>query len=129
MFTDAEKVDIRRFCGFEAYGSQATQAFGHRYLTHYGILEYRINNYSAAEEAVIRTTYLTPLNLLEAAITNAGIGATDNLDTDQAAVWVHNKNEVRDRTRLFDQTRRRLCAFIGVPAGPGLGDGSTRVII
>ena len=129
MFTDAEKVDIRRFCGFEAYGSQATQGFGHRYLTHYGMLEYRINNYSAAEEAVIRTTYLTPLYALETAITNSGIGATDNLDTDQAAVWTHNKNEVRDRTRLFDQTRRRLCAFIGIPPGAGLSNGTTRLIV
>lgn len=116
MFTDAEKVDIRRFCGFQAFGAAATQAFGHRFITHYGTLEYRINNYSAAEEEVIRTTYLANLGPLETAIFGAGA----NLDTDAAAVWMHNKREVADRTSLFNQVRRQLCAFIGIGPGPGL---------
>lgn len=116
MFTDAEKVDIRRFCGFQAFGSSATQAFGHRFITHYGLLEFRLNNYSAAEEEVIRTTYLANLGPLETAIFGAGA----NLDTDEAAVWKHNKREVADRTALFNQVRRELCAFIGIGPGPGL---------
>lgn len=118
-FTDAEKVDIRRHCGFPAYGGQPVQAFGHRFFQHYGTLEFRINNMQAAEEAVVRTTYLANLSSLEAAVPTA----SDNLDTDQAAVWTHNKNEVRDRVALLDLWRRRLCAFIGIPPGPGLSGG------
>lgn len=121
MFTDAEKTDIRRFCGFQAFGSAAVQAFGHRFSTHYGTLEFRLNNYSASEETVIRTTYLTNLAALETAI----FGASANLDTDRAAVWTHNKREVADRTSLFNQVRRQLCGFIGIPPGPGLsGSGN-----
>lgn len=127
MFTDAEKVDIRRFCGFQAFGSAAVQAFGHRFYTHYGTLEFRINNYSDAEETVIRTTYLANLYPLEMAI----FGASDNLDTDVAAIWTHNKREVADRKGLFDLVRRQLCDFIGIPPGPGLaqsGGGITLVV-
>jgi hypothetical protein len=43
------------------------------------------------------------------------------LDTDQAAVWKHNKDEVRDRAGLFDNWRRRLCG----PPGPDLASGNT----
>lgn len=120
-FTTAEKVDIRRFCGFQAFGSQPVQAFGHRFSTHYGTLEFRINNYAPEEEAVIRTTYLANLYTLETAI----VGASANLDTDQAAVWFHNKNEQRDREALFTSWRMKLCAFIGVAPGPGLSSGSS----
>lgn len=127
MFTDSEKVDIRRFCGFQAFGAAATQGFGARFMTHYGLLEYRINNYSAAEEDVVRTTYLANLGPLETAIFGAGA----NLDTDEAAVWKHNKREVADRTALFNQVRRQLCAFIGIGPGPGLqaGGGSIELVV
>jgi hypothetical protein len=127
MFTDAEKVDIRRFCGFQAFGSAAVQAFGHRFMTHYGTLEFRINNYSAAEEEVIRSTYLVNLAKLETDI----FGAAGNLDTDVAAVWTHNKREVADRTALFNQVRHDLCGFIGIEPGPGMssGAGSIELIV
>ena len=123
MFTDAEKVQIRRHCGFQAFGAVATQAFGYRYTTHYGTLEYRINNYTADEEDVIRTVYLANLAPLESAL----FGSSANLDTDQAAVWIHNKREVADRTALFNQVRRQLCDFIGIPPGPGLATGGSSI--
>lgn len=66
------------------------------------------------------TSFLTKIAGLEADV----LSATDNLDTDQAAVWVHNKNEVQDRMKLYRLWRRELCGFIGVPPGPSLGDGS-----
>lgn len=124
MFTDAEKVDIRRFCGYQAYGSAAVQAFGHRFSTHYGTLEFRINNYSTAEEAVIRG-YLTQITALETAIYTA----TDNLDTSQAAVWKHNDKEVRDRTVLFDQWRKKLADFIGIPLLNTAGTSGVQLVI
>ena len=41
-----------------------------------------------------------------------------NLDTQQAAVWTRNPDELRERTQLFADWCRRLCGFLGVPAGP-----------
>lgn len=124
MFTDAEKVDIRRFCGYGMYGSQALPASGYRFSTVYGTLEYKINNMLAAEEAVIRATYLSNLQTLETDI----VGSRSNLDTDEAAVWKHNKNEVGDRAALFNRWRRELCNFMGIPPGPGLTDGVRWVV-
>lgn len=124
-FIESEKVDIRRFCGYSAYGSSSTGFSGWRYLTAYGTLEFKMNNLASEEEAVIRTTYLPALQTLELAIPGTG----DNLDTDQAAVWYHNKNELRDRERLFDSWRRRLCGFLGLPPGNALGDGGLSMIV
>lgn len=118
-FTDAEKTDVRRFCGYGAFGSQALPASGYRFATAYGTLEYKLNNLMLAEEAVVRTTYLTNLATLETDIMGA-TGVRSNLDTDQAAVWTHNKHEYRDRKTLFDGVRRELCKFLGIPPGPGL---------
>jgi hypothetical protein len=114
VFTDAQLVDIRRFCGYPAYGSGAVVNPLPWVMKYYQVLEYKLQNLDAAEGAVVVNTYLTPLYVLETAITGAGA----NLDTDQAAVWTHNKNEVRDRDALFANWRRKLCAFLGVPPGP-----------
>lgn len=122
-FTNAEKADIRRHCGFPVYGSTPVQAFGHRFFQWYGTLEFRMNNLAPEEETVV-ITYLTNLNTLEAAIP----GVSANLDTAQAAVWTHNKNELRDREALFDSWRKRLCQFFGVPPGPGLASGISLVV-
>lgn len=122
--TDTEKVNVRRYCGFAAYGAQPVQAFGHRFYTHYGTLEFRMNNLQTAEETVVRG-YLTQLATLEAAVPGSG----DNLDTDAAAVWTHNKNEVRDRMGLYRTWRLELCQFFGIPAGPGLPSGGIQVVV
>lgn len=124
-FTDAEKTDIRRFCGYPAYGAGPSGFQSWRFFQAYGTLEYRLNNLSAAEEAVVRATYLATLSSLESAIP----AAAANLDTDEAAVWTHNKDEIADREALFDQWRRRLCGFLGLPAGPALGDGGIRIVV
>ena len=117
--TNAQKVDIRRYCGFPVYGGQPVQAFGHRFFQWYGTLEFRMNNLQAEEETVV-TGMLTTLATLETAIPGAGA----NLDTDQAAVWKHNKDEVKDRTALFNQWRKRLCDFFGVQPGPNFGSAN-----
>lgn len=117
MFTDAEKTDIRRFAGYPAYGAVPSSFQSYRFFQAYGTLEYRMANLSTAEEAVVRTTYLVNLATLETAIP----AASANLDTDQAAVWVHNKREVADREALFASWRVKLCQFLGVPPGPALG--------
>lgn len=125
-FTDSEKTDIRRFCGYPVYGGQPVQAFGYRFSTHYGTLEFKLNNLQSSEESVIRTTYLANLATLETAI----VSASANLDTTSAAVWSHNPNEVRDRERLFNSWRTKLCQFLGIPPGPGMdGDGGIRIVV
>jgi hypothetical protein len=123
-FTDAEKTDVRRHCGFPAYGAGNAGFQSWRFFQAYGTLEFRLNNLSPAEEAVVRR-YLGTLSTLEMGIPNAA----SNLDTDEAAVWSRNRNEMRDRTRLFDDWRRRLCAFLGVPPGPQLQDSGITLVI
>lgn len=113
VFTDAQKADIRRYCGYPVRGATASQMFGYRYLQQYGQLEFILNNMSLEEGNLVVTEYLPNLSIAE----NAIIGTSNNLDTDRAAVWYHNKKELRDRGELFNYLRQRLCNFIGIPPG------------
>lgn len=117
-FTEAQKVDIRRFCGFPAYAT-----FGWVFEEDYATLELRMNGMSPEEQAIITAQYLPQLHCLETDV----MGARKNLDTDTAAVWKRNANEMNDRLSLFDNWRRRLCGFIGVRPGRGLGKGTSVV--
>lgn len=120
LFSDAEKADIRRFCGYPAYGGTPSGFQSWRYFQVYGLLEFRLSNLAPAESQTVRY-YISTLYGLESAVP----GASGNLDTDQAAVWKHNKDEVRDRAGLFDNWRRRLCGFLGLPPGPDLASSNT----
>lgn len=124
MFLDSEKTDIRRFCGYPAYGAGAAGFQSWRFFQAYGLLEYRLNNLAPAEEQVVRN-FLNTLGPLESAIPSAA----GNLDTDRASVWTHNPDEVRERQKLFDDWRRRLCGFLGVPPGPALVDGGITLVV
>lgn len=123
-FTDAEKTDIRRHCGYPAYGAGAAGFQSWRFYQAYGTLEYRMNNLSDAELAVVRRQ-LGTLSALESAIPEASA----QLDTNGAATWQRNPNEPRDRQRLFDDMRRRLCGFFGIPSGPALGDAGLTLVV
>jgi hypothetical protein len=123
-FSDNELTDLRRHCGYPAYGIGNGGFSNWRFYQAYGMLEYRLQRLSGAEEAIART-YIQTLATLEHAVTDASA----TLDTDSAAAWVRNAREVAERTRLFDDWRRRLCGFLGVPAGPALGDGATRIVV
>ena len=113
--SNMERVDVRRFCGYPAYGAGSAGFQSWRFFDAYGTLEYRLSNLADEELQVVRQ-YLTNLYALEFAVPAAGA----NLDTDQASVWKHNPQEVVDRTKLFDDWCRRLAFFLGVPVGPGL---------
>jgi hypothetical protein len=115
MLTDAQKTDIRRFCGYPAYGAAPDGNIGWRFYVAYGLLEYRMNNLAPAEIVVV-LNYLATLYTLEAAVPTA----SGNLDSDAAASWKHNRTEIGDRLRLFDEWRRRLCSFFGIAPGDGL---------
>lgn len=129
-FTNQERVDIRRFCGYGAFGGITNPAFGWRFFEAYGTLEFKISNLAAEEETTLRSIYLTSttsLYVLESAL----YSTTNNLDTDVAAVWTHNKNEQRDRERLFNRMRCDLCDFLGIERGPALADvsGGIRIVV
>lgn len=124
--TAAQMTDARRYMGYQVVGTTMNingdndlvyASFGMVTMSLYT----RLTTLSASEEAVLINTYLTNLATLESAI----VSASANLDTDQAAVWTHNKNEQADRDRLFDSWRRRMCTFIGFPPGPGLSSGNS----
>jgi len=121
--TDAQLVDSRRYCGYGNFGLTVNPASGYRFMTHYGVLEYRLANLTTSETAVV-TTMLTNLNGLESALW----GSSANLDTDQASVWKHNKNEIADRAALYRMARLELCNFFGVPPGPSLGSPGQMVV-
>ena len=119
MFSEMERTDVRRFCGYPAYGAGAAGNMGWRFYTAYGALEYRLSNLSVSEETVVRQNLATLRNL-ECAVPNA----SDSLDTSKAAVWTRNADELGERLHLLDEWRRRLCQFLGVPPGEGLAGGS-----
>lgn len=94
-------IDIRRFCGYPLTSTE---------------IDVKIAAVPDEAAAVV-STYLTNIRSLEAAI----MGASDNLDTDKAAVWTRNRTEVQDRDAMFYAWRLRLCNLIGVIPGNNLG--------
>ena len=95
-----------------------------RFFQAYGLLEFRMNNLSDAEAAVVRR-YLGTLTVLEFAVPRAG----DNLDTDQARYGRAIATNCATARRLFDDWRRRLCGFFGVPPGPALADSGITLVV
>jgi hypothetical protein len=122
--TDNEKIETRRHCGYPAYGGTPSGFSSWLYYQVYGLLEYRMSNLAEGEVGVVRR-YLGTLAALEAAIPHV----SENLDTNQAAVWSRNQNELKDREQLYDGWRVRLCAFFGLPPGPGLRGASLTLIV
>lgn len=120
VFADADIVDVRRYCGYEAYGAGTAGFQSWRYTQAYGLLEFRLRNLTATEANVVLQK-LSELRALEAAVP----ATSSNLDTDQAAVWTHNRNELRDRMGLYTTWRRELCSFLGIPPGPRMGQAGT----
>ncbi|MGR3717169.1 MAG: hypothetical protein ACU0B1_10520 [Thermohalobaculum sp.] len=115
MLTEAELVAARRHCGYPAHGAQAPGG-GWYFSPAYGALEYRLANLVDSEEVVLRG-YVGTIEALEEAVP----ASADGLDVSEAGSYRRNASELAERIRLLDEWRRRLCAFLGVPAGPGLG--------
>ena len=124
--TDAQMTDVRYYMGHQAVGTimPITEnqdlvycRFGMVIMSLYK----RLTSLSSTEETRLISKFLTPLALREAEIQTA----SDNLDTDVAAVWTRNKNEVADRVRQFNRLRLELCNFLGCEPGPGLAVSNT----
>ena len=114
--SDAERVDARRFMGYEVYGSGNTGAGfqSYRFFAWYGEMEFRLTNIGPSELVVLRAK-LAELATLDAAIATAG----NTMGTAQAAVWTRNKTEARDRKALFDGPPARAVRLLGRAARPG----------
>lgn len=119
VFTDAQLTDVRRFAGFPAAANGQVLFPAPWINVQYLALDYRLQTLSQSEGAVVVNVYLANLTALEAGIITSG----DNMGTDKAAVWTRNRTEMRDRERLFDNWRRRLCGFMGIQPGPDLANG------
>lgn len=122
--TSAQIVDCRRYMGYSVSGNTTTQPYRQPVYSDVTLaslsLDYRLANLTSDEESVVTNNYLQNLNAREQEIQ----GASANLDTDQAAVWKRNSNEIDDRIRLYNWLRRDLCNFLGFPPGPQLESGS-----
>ena len=129
MLSDSQLVDVRRHAGYPLIGDTNVgdqRDMAYSWVTP-GVMQtlfHRLRSLSAAEELVLITNFINPINLMEKAIVDAG----SNLDTDVAGIWVRNKGEISDRTKLFNQKRRDMCAFIGIKPGPDLGNGQHRIV-
>ena len=122
--TDAQKVDARRWMGYPVLGDGETDdvySSGAFSVS----LSSRLDTLTAAEETALVDAFMTPIAALETAVTTAG----DNLDTLKAGPWEANPNEVSQRTALYKQWRRDMCAFLGFAPGPALGAGGGMRIV
>jgi hypothetical protein len=122
MFTDAEKVKLRRFMGYPAYGDANDSFQSWRFFQVYGLLEYRFIHMTADEEAEVRG-FLTRIEQLYSDI----YAVRENADTAAAAIWTRNPEELAERRALYNGERSALCNFFGIPRGPNFG-GSSRSI-
>lgn len=129
--TEAQMTDVRRYMGYQLAGTSMPITDDNDIVYgQFGMvtmsLQKRLTSLTASEEQVLTSIYLAQLNQLETDI----FGARENLDTDEAAVWKHNKQEVYDRSGLYNRVRKEMCSFIGFGPGPGLlGGGNTVALV
>jgi len=116
VFTDDEKVKIRFYCGFPAYGVAPLANFWMRSTWVNGQVEFVMRALAPDEEDKVRNQFLPQLIQLETDIYNVRL----NIDTAQAAVWYRNANELKERVSLYTFWRQELCRFIGSYYGPDL---------
>jgi hypothetical protein len=125
--TNQQVVDARRYMGYSVSGNSTSTPYREPVYSSVSLaslsIDYRLANLAPEEESTLTTFYLANLYKREQEIQDAAC----NLDTDVAAVWTHNKNEVSDRRDLFNQLRRDLCTFLGFDPGPQLGSGNRLV--
>ncbi len=124
MLTDQELTDARRFLGYPVFSAGESASLSWALVQASSAVDYRLSNLSDTEVAVLRQ-YLQALRQLECAIPEMSAG----MDTQAAGGWVRNPTEFVERTGLFDDWRRRLCAFIGLPPGPALNKSSTVTLV
>jgi hypothetical protein len=108
------KVDIRRFCGYPAYGF-GTSGFWEMgyFLWQYGQLELRMNALTVSEYSRV-TFIINNLKQLEDDL----FGMRAAMIVKQAAVFHRNMDEASDRHGEFGWWAAHLVNFLGVKSGP-----------
>jgi hypothetical protein len=127
MLTDAQRTDVRRYMGHPVLNAgepDTVYAKAYSRATFPVSLTVRLDNLTATEQDVLTNTFLSTLATLEAAIPTAG----DNLDTEIAGPWTARKDEIAQRSSLFDRWRREMCGFLGFAPGPALGGGGFTLV-
>ena len=103
MLTAAESTDTAHHAGYAAAGAIPSEVAA------------VLASLTPEAEARLRIRFLPALNAME-----AGIAASVELvNTKQAAVFVRNENELRERAAMYHWQRVALCHFLGLPPGPG----------
>ena len=130
--TDQQRNSVRWYMGYpttlENISTGNNRDFAYAWVTP-GVMETldtALDNLSPSQESRITSFYLPNLTQLELDLFGTE-GARTNLDTDQAAVWKHNKNEIGDRKNLFFSMCRRLANELGFAPGPAIGSGGISV--
>ncbi|WP_424139374.1 hypothetical protein [Roseomonas chloroacetimidivorans] len=123
-FTDQEKTDIRRLCGYPPIGTLLLAGPAGVNPVAYRIqvndFEDRLVSLTPTEEAAARGILKDALVVEASMLTMAG-----NLDVAKAAVFTRNPLEMQERMQLLGWYRGRLLAALGAAFGPGLGGGSS----
>ena len=124
-FTDDELAGIRRMCGYPSRGDGNVVFPFPWIMRQFLALEYRLLHLAGVEMQTVR--YL----LAECYGAEAAIFASrNNLATDQAAVWKHNRDEVQHRMAHWRLTRIALCAQLDIPPYRiGGNGGSIEVVV
>lgn len=142
MLTEAQKIDVRRHLGYGPKGNVPTGGsfISYRFFVEQGLLEFRLDALSTAEETVLIGSGVQPVtgtpifpnfqdpdndnvydgyvnicNVLEGKIAQS----SGNLDTDAAGLWKARKEEIAQRTFLYNIWCRRMGQYLYLPMGGG----------
>lgn len=117
--TTDEGVAIRRFMWYGMLGNQNVQAFGYRWATNFGLLQFRISNLLPQEEAYVRTL-ISQCETLEQGLLNVQA----DMDTASAGPWKRNPQQLKENIRLYTFWRKKMCEFFQLPPGPAFATSS-----
>lgn len=120
--TTQEMVDVRRHCGYGAFGSSGNVSLMYfRFFPQYNTLEYRLHNLSDEEVSVIQDNYLPNLNQLESDLFEMRAAQI----VESAAVFHRNMGEADDRIANLTFHKKLLLSFLQLPPGPWFVGGSS----
>lgn len=118
MLTDAQKLDVRRWLGYATLNAgEPDPVYTVNWPSTSVTLTAKLEALTATEEAALADRFLTPLAALEAGV----LATADAMDTKIAGPWEANLNAASDKSRLYDNWRRDMGAFLGFAPGPALG--------
>lgn len=116
--TAQQLVDLRYYIGYSVTGDVTSAPYRelvYSNVSYFGLsIDYRLSHLSTEEEYLVTTYFLVNLKARRDEIQ----AAAENLDTNRAAIWERNRDEVGNRMAMFNALRRELCFFLGFQPGP-----------